>query len=179
MTRRNGLTSAAALLVVGLLVGAIVAGCGIRPSSVIHGQEAPKGMVASLTIYLIDHNALRPVSRPLPPVDSTSAKLGFYISTQQQALNALLDGPTATDAAGGLTSDIPAKTAASIPPFDGITFPVFVKSPEGPLTQHAVDQIACTIITSLAVDGSINNYQVQVYDGRQPRPKQGCPAATP
>ena len=98
MTSRNGLLSTLTLLLVGTLVGVVVAGCGIRPSGVIHGQDAPRGAVNSLIVYLIDHNSLRAVTRPLP---ATPTSPGFYVSGGQQALDALLQGPTASEAAGG------------------------------------------------------------------------------
>jgi hypothetical protein len=181
MTRKNGLLSTAALLLVGAIVGAVVAGCGIRPSGVISGQGAPQGAVTSLILYLIDHNALRPVARPLPQSNTADGK---YVSPQQQALDALMQGPTTTEAAGGLTSDIPPNTFAFISQAsDNNVLQVFVKSDQrAPFTQHAVDQVACTLITSENNTGAYSEttrFQVQVFDGIQEWQPQGCPVTTP
>jgi len=45
------------------VVGTMVAACGIRPSAVITGRDAPRGAVVSLTVYLLNHDKLRPTSR--------------------------------------------------------------------------------------------------------------------
>lgn len=184
MTRRNGLLSTLALVAVGAVVGTMVVACGIRPSAVIHGWEAPRGAVSSLIVYLVDHNALRAVSRPLPASTTQAPKTTFvYSSPQDDALRALADGPTSTEAAGGLTTEIPANTAIAFKyAQDGNNY-VFAYAPDrkDALSQRAVDQIACTAIASFTNDGSGNDQKIQivVVDGARVWPKQGCPAATP
>ena len=188
MTRRHGLLSTLALIATGAVVGLLVVACGIRPSGVILGQEAPHGAVTSLIVYLLDHNSLRAVSRPLPPpvtAKATDGSDGFYYppGPGQQALDQLAKGPTATEASGGLTSDIPSNTFLSTPSqYDTHLFRVFVKSNQPqPLSQHAVDQIACTMITAVTNSGADhdNDYKVQVFDGVKQWPSQGCPLTTP
>jgi hypothetical protein len=188
VTRRNGLLSTAALAVTGAIVGLLVVGCGIRPTGVIHGQGAPQGAVSSMVLYLLDHNTLRAVARPLPPTPtirpSDGGKIPF-VPADTQALDALLQGPTASEAAGGLTSDIPPDAVGGVKHNgeDGGVIPVFVETGEGvSLTQHAVDQIACTVITAQITDGgsSTENLRVAVSDsGETSRPPQKCPLATP
>lgn len=188
MTRRHGLLSTLTLIATGAVVGLLVVACGIRPSGVILGQEAPHGAVTSLIVYLLDHNSLRAVSRPLPPpvtAKATDGSDGFYYppGPGQQALDQLVKGPTATEAAGGLTSDIPSSAFLSTPSqYDSHVFQVFVKSDQPqPLSQHAVDQIACTMITAVTNTGADheNDYKVQVFDGVKQWPRQGCPLTTP
>ncbi|GAA3436135.1 GerMN domain-containing protein [Kutzneria kofuensis] len=186
MTRRHGLLSAATLLLVGALVGAVVAGCGIRPSRVIQGWEAPKGAVSSLIVYLLDHGTLRAVTRPLPPSPTLDPKAtaGMIIrSPQDDALRALAQGPTATEAAGGLTSDIPSDATLATKYVDDGGNWVFVYTPDGkPLTQHAVDQIVCTFVSSITNNGGGDSKQIKVRvldTGKKPWPSQSCPVATP
>src|SRR3954453_8011184 len=108
-------------MLAGAVVGLLVVGCGIRPTKVIYGQEAPRGAVSSMVVYLIDHNALRAVARPLPAtstVDGPSGKIIPFVPADAQALDALLQGPNATETAGGLTSDIPPNTIGGIIPGD-------------------------------------------------------------
>jgi hypothetical protein len=187
VTRRKGLVSTVALMLAGAVVGLLVVGCGIRPTAVIYGQEAPRGAVSSMVVYLIDHNALRAVARPLPPtstVDAPSGKIGSFVPADTQALDALLQGPNATEAAGGLTSDIPPDTAGGIiHSDDGGVIVVFIKIGDGgSLTQHAVDQISCTVITAQLTDGTISTsgLRVTVQDnGKRSRTPQKCPLDTP
>jgi hypothetical protein len=181
MTRRHGLLSAATLLLVGALVGAVVAGCGIRPSAVIHGWEAPKGAVTSVIVYMIDHDALRAVSRPLPPTPAPN-KSGYIFNPQEDALRLLAQGPTATEAAGGLTSDIPSDTSMATKYSDGGNYVYAFPRTGQSLTQHAVDQIVCTYVSSITNGGGSTEgqpIQVHVVDARKDWPAQKCPVATP
>lgn len=192
MTRRNGLVSLVSLAVTGAVVGLLVVGCGIRPTAVIRGQDAPQGAITSLVVYLIDHGTLRAVARPLPPTPTTNPdgtnKVIPYVPPEQQALSELVRGPSATEAAAGMTSEVPNNVFATVGQNQGQSpgnvVPVFVKTASGEsLSKHAVDQIACTVITSLAVNSYSDTkprYQVAVFDsGGEPRPPQGCPLDTP
>jgi hypothetical protein len=187
VTRGKGLFSTVALAVTGALVGLLVVGCGIQPTGVIYGQGAPQGAVSSMMVYLLDHNTLRAVARPLPPTPTASPNSGKiipYIPPDVQALNTLLRGPTATEASAGLTSDIPPDAAGDVKPGTGGVIVVFIKTGEEvSLTQHAVDQIACTVITAQLIDSATDNlkaFRVTVFDsGNRSRTPQGCPSATP
>ncbi|MFC0544112.1 hypothetical protein [Kutzneria chonburiensis] len=187
MTRRNGLLSTVSLILTGAIVGLVVVGCGIRPTAVIYGQSAPRGAVTSMILYLLDHGKLHAVARPLPApvtIDGPSGKIMPFVPAESQALDALLKGPSATEVAGGLTSDIPSGAFGSVERgFDGLTIPVFIKTDRGvSLSQHAVDQIACTVITAQLTDGALEttNLKVMVYDsGDQQRTPQNCPVSTP
>lgn len=189
MTRGKGLLSTVALILAGAIVGLLVAGCGIRPTAVIHGQEAPKGAVTSMILYLLDHGTLHAVARPLPApptIDGPSGKISPWVPAESQALDALLQGPSATEAAGGLTSDIPPGAFGYFERpggFDGTTISLTIKTRQGvALSQHAVDQITCTVITAQLTDGSLDTTRLRVVvhdSGDQSRPPQGCPLQTP
>ncbi|MFC0438928.1 hypothetical protein [Kutzneria buriramensis] len=185
MIRRNGLLSVVALLLAGAVVGTMVAACGIRPSTVITGREAPRGAVVSLTVYLLKNDALRPTSRALPPPTTYPSDLTakpFYVNPHDDALHALADGPTTTDAAGGLTSDVPVGTRMSSTYDDAYGNVVFAEPPDKqPLSQHALDQIVCTLATSYAGDGNTSSttMKVTVIVYGRPQPKQSCPFAIP
>ena len=186
MTRRNGLLSTVLLMLTGAVVGLLVVGCGIRPTGVIYGQGAPQGAVSSMLVYLVDHNAVRAVARPLPPMPTAAeaGKFPTYVPPDAQALTALLAGPTASEAAGGLTSDIPANVFGEIvhDRNGGHTIPVYFKLFDGQrLSQRAVDQIACTVIAAQLIDNGPTEtpFTVLVMDGGPPRDAQGCPLKTP
>jgi hypothetical protein len=194
VTRRKGLLSTVALAVTGALVGLLVVGCGIRPTGVIHGQSAPQGAVSSMVVYLLDHNTLRAVARPLPPPPSlnpTNKAIPPYVPADTQALNTLLQGPTATEAAAGLTSDIPPNSFGKVIHADGsgnhgednVIVVIIETGDEASLTSNAVDQIVCTVITAQLIDGITDSQKalrVAVYDsGNRSRPPQSCPQNTP
>jgi hypothetical protein len=182
--RRNGLLSVVALLLAGIVVGTMVAACGIRPSAVITGRDAPRGAVVSLTVYLLNHDKLRPTSRTLPPPTTYPPDMTakpFSINPHDDALHALAQGPTATDAAGGLTSDVPVGTRLDSTYDDNLGNVVYAETPDKQtLSQHAIDQIVCTLATSFAGDGGSGTpitVTVVVYGRVQPR--QGCPYTIP
>ncbi len=190
MIRRNGLLSVVALLLAGVVVGTMVAACGIRPSPVITGRDAPRGAVVSLTVYLLDHDKLRPTSRALPqptsyPPNVTEKPING--DPHDDALRALADGPTAADAAGGLTSDVPVGTRMNSGFDEAYGFVVYAYPPDKQglgqhaLSQHALDQIVCTLVTSFAGDGYASGTPIKVtviVYGR-PQPTQECPFAIP
>jgi len=183
MTKRSGLLSTLALAVAGAVVATLVVSCGIRPSVVIPGQEAPHGTVTSLIVYLLDHNTLRAVNRPLPSPTTNNGATTYFTPYpgSQDALNALMNGPTATEAAGGLTSDLPRDNAFAYmgSAAEGNVYQVFVKLGDGgTLSSHAVDQVVCTVVAAFTSNGiqDSTNIRVQVLDsGKLTRPPQGCP----
>jgi len=186
MTKRNGLLSTLATAVVGAVVATLVVSCGIRPSVVIHGQGAPQGTVTSLIVYLVDHDTLRAVNRPLPPTSTPPPRDTATIYTPypnaQDAINALMAGPTASEAAGGLTSELPSNGAAGyVLSGEGGVYQVFIKTGDGTgLSQRAVDQVVCTVSASFISNGrqpGDNAVRVQVLDvSNQKRSAQTCPA---
>ena len=184
MTRRNGLFSTLALAVAGAIVATFVVSCGIRPSVVIPGQEAPHGTVTSLIVYLVDHTTLRAVNRPLPPTSTPKSQdtATFFIPypNAQSALDALLAGPTTSEAGGGLTSEVPNRSTAFVGNSEGGVYRVFVGTGDGSsLSDRAVDQIICTVSASFISNGFPSNGSplVQVFDKRAPqRNPQRCPA---
>lgn len=188
MTKRNGLLSTIALAVAGAIVATMVVSCGIRPSVVIPGQQAPRGVQTGMIVYLIDHGNLRAVNRPLPPTDSTLRDpFGGYPAYPgaQAALDALVAGPTASEAAGGLTSEVPATNVFTDIPSDakGNVYQVYFVVKDGTsasLTQHAVDQIVCTVSAAFISTGNIptgSSVMVQVLENKTTtRQAQVCPA---
>jgi hypothetical protein len=163
-----------------------VVSCGIRPSVVIPGQEAPHGVLTGMVVYLLDHGSLRAVSRPLPPTDSPLRDpYGDYPAYPgaQAALNALVAGPTTSEAAGGLTSDVPANgvEAEILSGAQGYVYEVFVGLRNGgSLSQHAVDQVVCTVSAAFLSTGNVpasTTVMVQVLEKTSTtRRPQACPA---
>ena len=131
-----------------LFAAAMLAGCGItdtdaRPA----GPPAQGGLTESssrlLRLYFVTPQGTWPVSRPAPAGDRL-----------QQAMNALLDGPTAAERARGLITQLPSTTR-----------PVRAKVTEGrvelrvpwlirDLPHLAVSQLVCTAATAQALGGN-------------------------
>ncbi|WP_436494827.1 hypothetical protein [Actinokineospora sp. HUAS TT18] len=111
----------------------LVAGCGVRSTAPITGDDAPTGETAGLRLYLLFGGEMTLVVRP----ETTDAGvLG--------ALKALGLGPTADESAQGVTTAIPPGTTLAYA--DGA-----VSVPET-LSAPAVDQIACTVMVAVPGD---------------------------
>ncbi|GII61075.1 lipoprotein [Sphaerisporangium krabiense] len=135
---RTGLTRRA--LAAGLISLVAVAGCGVQPSDAIRAGDPPNGPVAptiapdlKITLYLVRNGRLRVVTRP-----------GGRLS-QADTLALLAAGPSATEQADGLTTDVPPEAG----PFSVTAEPagrlkVTQSIPAGELSPLAVAQIVCT-----------------------------------
>lgn len=109
------------LVVVALL---LAAGCGVRPSGVITGLQAPTGKVAASGFYLVSQGKVTLVLRP---------------QDTRTALEQLAEGPDASELAQGLTTEIPPGTTMSPGP-QGVE----VSTDVATLSAVAVSQIVCT-----------------------------------
>ncbi|WP_433510385.1 hypothetical protein ACQP2T_41860 [Nonomuraea sp. CA-143628] len=127
------------VLAAGLVSLIAVAGCGVRPSDVIRVGDPPSGPVARLTtttLYLVKNGRLSAVTRYGPP------------RSQADTLALLAIGPTPSEQAYGLTTDVPPEAA----PFSVTDAPgrqpghlaVNPSTPAGKLSTLAVEQIVCT-----------------------------------
>jgi hypothetical protein len=135
-------------LATGLALLVAVAGCGVQPSGVITGGDPPSGAVqadrpavppgppeqsTTITLYLVNNGRLSAVTRPGGPL------------SQADTLALLAAGPTATEHAQGLTTDVPSEAG----PFSVTADPaghlvVTLSTPTSELSTLAVEQIVCT-----------------------------------
>ncbi|TNC25849.1 hypothetical protein [Amycolatopsis alkalitolerans] len=126
---RRALAAAAAALT--------LAGCGVQPSGVIVGASPPSGGAGrpgGITLYLVSGGHVTPVRRaglPLSPADT---------------LALLAQGPTASERARGLSSQVPPGAApfsvTAVPPGPIVVTPSI---PADRLSTVAMDQIVCTV----------------------------------
>lgn len=128
------------VLAAGLVSLVATAGCGVQPSDAIRAGDPPSGGVAptiapamTITLYMVKNGRLSPVTRPgnrLSPADT---------------LALLAAGPTATEQADGLTTDVPPEVGLSsviVKPAGRLV--VTLSIPAGELSALAVAQIVCT-----------------------------------
>ena len=127
----------------------LLAGCGVQPSGVTDGGEAPTGVAPGVTLYFVDaHNELRPQLR-------RTDRLG----TISEAMSLLLSG------AGG--SDLHTEIASTTTPRVAVYTTPGVIQLSVPLTIHEVtplgiDQIVCTALGVLVQGGGSRSMRVQV-----------------
>ncbi|MEO3875861.1 hypothetical protein ABGB18_44380 [Nonomuraea sp. B12E4] len=134
---RTGL--ARRVLAAGLVSLVAVTGCGVQPSDAIQAGDPPSGRVAptwEVTLYLVKNGRLSAVTRT-----------GRQLSPADR-LALLTAGPTPSEQADGLTTDVPPEAG----PFSVTAGPgrrpghlvVTPSTPAGELSALAVEQILCT-----------------------------------
>ncbi|MEU3643651.1 hypothetical protein AB0E59_09770 [Lentzea sp. NPDC034063] len=112
--------------------------CGIRPTSILTGAEAPTVSSHSVTIYLVN-----------PDGDGLVRRTREYTGTLDitTAMNLLLAGLTDEEKKLGLTSELPTTSAKAIAVQNVIVMPQGV---EPPSSKWAVFQVHCTALASRA-----------------------------
>ncbi|SFB43349.1 hypothetical protein SAMN05216266_11188 [Amycolatopsis marina] len=148
------------------VTGALVAGCGVRPSGVITGNPAPSGPAEGAELYLLAAGELTPVLRPTGKVPSPT-----------EALTLLAAGPSPEERAQGLGSEVPsAATAVSVAsgtPATEIT--VTLDMDVSALSGTAIEQITCTAEVAVFPDYSPpGQVSVTVTGGGHTREPQTC-----
>jgi hypothetical protein len=171
VTGSKAVLSTITLMVTGLCVGLLVASCGIRPTGVISGNEAPKGVMASMILYFTQGTQLRATVRPLSTSNQDPVSL---------ALGTLIQGPTAEEKSGGLGTDLPVLPIKVTRREDQIQVFLEGAKHDGGLTRLGVDQIACTAIVAANNAGYVReNLKVLVVDFSTAWQPESCPLRTP
>lgn len=127
----------------------LLAGCGVQPSGVSDGGDAPTGVAPGVTLYYVDgHEQLRPQLRPTGHLGSIS-----------EALALLLAGPGDSDlqteiAPTSLTRVYVTPTTEVIE----LTVPLTIQD----VTPLGIDQIVCTALGVHVQGGGAKTMKVQV-----------------
>ncbi|RZQ62493.1 GerMN domain-containing protein [Amycolatopsis suaedae] len=116
-------------LTVLLAVLLAVAACGVRPSAVIPGGDAPGGSVVTTLIFFVSGDELAPAPRPDGSTDT---------------LAQLAAGPTADERAQGLRTELPPGISIGRD-YSNADLVVTVSVAPHTLSGLAVQQIACTV----------------------------------
>ncbi|MEU5963900.1 hypothetical protein ABZ777_22085 [Micromonospora parva] len=166
----TGRRTGRALLAAALLLGPLLAGCGVRPSAVITGRPAVSGPAQGVGLYLVAQGELVLVLRPARG-DSSPTK----------ALALLAAGPQPNERGQGLTSDVPTglNPVVEVTPaagrFGGLT--VRVTGTTQTLSATATDQIICTVSDAAAQAGLVaSSGPVTVVGSDGAQPARRCPA---
>ncbi|XRQ08567.1 hypothetical protein ACN3XK_70740 [Actinomadura welshii] len=127
----------------------LLAGCGIQPSGVNDGGEAPTGVAPGVTLYFIDANGeLRPQPRETRHLGSIS-----------EALTLLLTGPGGSNLRTGIALVDPKRVVVVTTP-DAIRLmtPLTIQQ----VTPLGIDQIVCTALGVHVQSGGSRDMKVQV-----------------
>ena len=128
-----------------LVLSAVLAGCGIRPTEPIVGLQAPSGPVenTSPALYWVSEGRVVAVSRPQ----------GSLIGRDVVAL--LAQGPTNAEQSRGLGTEVPFDAAPATVDRVASGLDVTLSSDVSQLSGTAVQQIVCTLLGIQAV-GTVN-----------------------
>jgi hypothetical protein len=115
----------------------MLAGCGIRPTPVLSGAEAPTVSSHELTVYLLTaqgNELVRHTRNYIGAVNTATA------------INLLVAGPTEEEKKLGLTTEVPVTTSPVYADANLIVLPADM----GPLSKMAQFQLYCTAMASRA-----------------------------
>jgi hypothetical protein len=128
----------------------LLAGCGVEPSGVTDGGEAPTGVAPGVTLYFVDeHDQLRPQLRE-------TRRLG----TIAEAISLLLTGPSDS---GVRTEIAPAEvTRVQVDTTTPGLIRLQVPLADYEVTPLGIDQIVCTALGVHVQSGGARDTEVQV-----------------
>ncbi|WFE99785.1 hypothetical protein [Micromonospora sp. WMMD964] len=182
----TGRRTGRALVVGGLLVAVLTAGCGVRPSAVITGRAAVSGPTEGIGVYLLAQGELALVLRQpkatqagaAPVVTCSPASSDGSSCQPAQAVALLAAGPSGEERASGLTSEVPAGLVPVTVTPDGRGFGLTVTTTAAvrTLSADAVDQIICTATDAAAQVGLMSSLvPVTIVGPDGTRPPRRCP----
>ena len=127
----------------------LLAGCGVQPSEVTDGGEAPSGLAPGVTLYLVDaHEQLRPQLRPTGHLGTISDGLALLLSVSGESDLHTEIAPTPV-------------TRVYVTPTTGVlqlSVPLTIHD----VTPLGIDQIVCTALGVHVQAGGDRSTKVQV-----------------
>ncbi|PUB30111.1 hypothetical protein C8K30_102493 [Promicromonospora sp. AC04] len=124
-----------------LAAGALTSGCGVGPSGVEDGGEAPTGLAGGPTLYFVDDGGrLRPDTRD-------TGRLGTVLG----AIQLLMADVDPTEA--GLHSEIPPTTTRTVVEDAGDYVTIYLPLRSAEISPVGMDQIICTAAAVVAASG--------------------------
>lgn len=129
----------------------LLAGCGVRPSGVTDGGEAPTGVAPGVTLYFVDaHGDLRPQLRPTRRLGSISEALALLLDDDRYSGSGLHSeiGPSAV-------TRVPVSTT---PGLIHLELPITIHD----VTPLGIEQIVCTTLAVEVQGGGPRSMKVQL-----------------
>ena len=154
----------AAATAVVLAVATLVSGCGVGPSGVEDGGEAPTGLAEGPTLYFVDADGrLRPNARD-------TGRLG----TVQGAVQLLMADADPT--AEGLHSEVPPTSIRTVVEDAGDYVTIYLPLRSAEISAVGVDQIICTAAAVVAASGrQASDVTISVRPTHGPVATRPCP----
>ncbi|MBB4684288.1 hypothetical protein [Amycolatopsis jiangsuensis] len=146
----------------------LVTGCGVRPSGVIPGLEAPSGPAVptdassgtpEVTLYFVRDGAVVPVVRS----DMTAPAAGL--------VTLLAYGPEDTERAKGLRTEVPRAAVPATVTTSGTSVQANLSTDVATLPPDAAEQLVCTL---LAATSRAGHSKVTLRGGGHFLPPQSC-----
>lgn len=147
----------------------LLAACGVRPSGVVGGGEAPTGVAPGVTLYFVDaHGDLQPQLRETGRLGSIS-----------EALALLLSGPGGSTLRTGIAETTTSRVVVTTTPeVIRLELPLTIQD----VTPRGVDQFVCTALGVHVQSGGARTTKVQLHFV-QPTPESDvartCPVISP
>jgi hypothetical protein len=148
-------------------VALVAAGCGVRPSGVITGVEAPSGRTEgevlpgspglSPALYFVSGDRLVAVARHL---------------LDEDLVGMLADGPDPDERARGLSTQVPKAAAPATVAGDEPDLEVGLATDVAELSPFAVDQIVCTLLAHRTTASTVT-----LHGGGHTTDQRTCPIA--
>ncbi|WP_433871531.1 hypothetical protein [Saccharopolyspora sp. CA-218241] len=147
--------------------GLLLSGCGIEPTGVLEGGEAPTGVAPGVTLYFVDeHGRVRPKPTRSGSLGDVTAAVDLLLRVGDRNL-------------AGLHSELP--RVSSLGPratVAGRTVTVALPLAMGEVGPRGVDQVVCTAIGVRRQSGAPAGTKVVLTftDGSRTEPR-ACPAS--
>lgn len=163
--KRVWLTAVAVVVVTTALAVGLLSGCGIEPTGVSDGGEAPTGVAPGVTLYFVDaEGELRPQRR-----------LTQRLGTISEAMALLLTGPGGsrvhTEIGGVGTTQVVVTSERGV---IQLLVPLTIED----VTQLGIDQLTCTALGVYVQGGGSRSMKVRIRF-TQPTPEsrklRSCP----
>ena len=125
-----------------LLVVLAAAGCGVRPSGVIPGLDAPAGPEQGTvpTLFFVLGDQVVAVRHPAPAVPGAPGR------PRADLISLLAAGPDRDGRGKGLTTQVPARLGPATVTESGGGLDVRLHADLGGVSTLGVDQIVCTVL---------------------------------
>lgn len=147
-----------------LTAGALTSGCGVGPSGVEDGGDAPTGLAEGPTLYFVDA-----AGRLVPDVRDTG-RLGTVLGAVQLLM------ADADPTAGGLHNEVPATTTRTVVEDAGDYVTIYLPLRRAEISDVGVDQIICTAAAVVAASGrEITDVTISVRPTHGPLVDRPCP----
>lgn len=129
--------------VAALALTVLTSGCGVEPSGIQDGGQAPTGLAGGTTLYFVDADGR------LQPSTRDTRRLGTVLG----AVQLLMSGPAGSEAGAGLHSEVPDPSTAPAVVDAGSYVKIHLPFSRAEIGADGVDQVVCTATAVVVASG--------------------------